>query len=240
MLTATEMIMFCSLSLFKQQLVERAIHTGEVIIDPQYPQVPSDLLVMVESILEVFAKNSPIDSIRCLAKLSEDVSNFLRKRNESALSYIERFVLPAQAYLNLIDSDEASAESQDSAMLLLSNARLSQQTFSSVMASLVSLSKILACKRQNVVILTSEHVKGLMDLFQSILFSPTGNTYNQLQMSVNEQVTLLTSSKRRSNMRCKISNTIPFVSLSSTVGALEKTTIERKDVDPAPFLFQKR
>lgn len=135
-------------------------------------------------------------------------------------------MLPAQAYLNLIASDGESAERKNFAVLLLSNSRLPQQTFSSIMASLVSTSKNLACKRQNVVILTSEHLNGLVELFQFTLFSRTGDTFDQLHSSVSEQATLLTSAKRRSDMQCKNSNTIPFVSLSNTVGALEEIKID--------------
>lgn len=70
-------------------------------------------------------------------------------------SYNYQFLLPAQSHLNLVNPDRFSVESLNLATILLSNANISHQTFSSVMASLVSATKTRSTETGSRVILSS-------------------------------------------------------------------------------------
>lgn len=58
-------------------------------------------------------------------KLNKAATSCTRKPQESMQTYIERFIMPAQAYLNLANADRSSAESQNLPMTLMTSANLS-------------------------------------------------------------------------------------------------------------------
>lgn len=143
---ALVMLMYRSLPPSRQQSIEKSMENGELVLDPSDSAYANDVMKIVKDIIKIVAKDSAPDAIKRLAKLSKKATSCLRSEGESMSAYIERFLFPAQSYLNPTNADRTSAESQNLAMVLFSNASLSQETFASVMAILVSTAKTKSVK----------------------------------------------------------------------------------------------
>lgn len=91
----------------------------------------------IEKILAIIAKDSTTDSISRMTKLTKDTNACVRLDGESLKYFIERFTLPAASYLNMINADQNSAESQNFAITMISNGNLPSQVFTKVMSTLV-------------------------------------------------------------------------------------------------------
>lgn len=107
---ALGMLLYCSLLLSRQQIIEKSIDTGDLILDPSDPAYSHDVMEVINKIINFVARDSAPDFIKRLAKLSRDTTTCVRSRGESMSTYIERFSLPVQTYLNLTNSYRASAE----------------------------------------------------------------------------------------------------------------------------------
>lgn len=64
-----------------------------------------------------------------------------RSAGEFITTFIKQFPLPVQTCLRIVRADRESVESRNSAMIVLSDANLSQQRYSLIMSSLVSTTK---------------------------------------------------------------------------------------------------
>lgn len=84
---------------------------------------------VIEKTINILTKDSAPDSIKQLAKLSKKAATCVRSQGEPMSTYIDRFFHPAQTCFNLTNSGHASTESQNFAMILLSNTILSQKSF---------------------------------------------------------------------------------------------------------------
>lgn len=91
----------------------------------------------MSNIFLIVAKDSATDRINRLANLTREAHACERSDRESLKAYIERFSDPAAAYLNMVDADSSSAESQNFAVAMINNARLPSQVYTTVMAGMV-------------------------------------------------------------------------------------------------------
>lgn len=105
---ALGLLLFRSVPPGKQQLVEKAINSGELVINPCDSSSPEDQSTVVESIIDIVSKDSVTDSIRRMASLNKQASSFTRRGSESISSFVELFTLPSKAYLNNSNSDRSS------------------------------------------------------------------------------------------------------------------------------------
>lgn len=167
MLSALWMSLFRSLSASRQQIAEKAVNTGEIVIDSIDPTYPTSKLDVIDPIINLVAKDTSTDTIRRLSRLNKEASSCTRKINESTTAFIERFILPAQAYLNITNADHTSAESQNLAMTRLTNAKLTQETFSSVMSNLVCNTKSKERLKNLTVPLDAKYPAGITNLLSA-------------------------------------------------------------------------
>lgn len=91
--------------------MEKKFFKGKIVLNPQVKNGKDNNLDVLESIILAIEKDSALDLARQLASLNKTVSSCVRRPNEFMTSFIEQFVLPAQAYFNLTSSDQTSAAS---------------------------------------------------------------------------------------------------------------------------------
>lgn len=72
-LSALGMTIFRPLPSFRQQLVEKAIEMGIIVIDKTLTGCLENPFKTVDAIIDIFAMDSPTDVIRCLARLSKEL-----------------------------------------------------------------------------------------------------------------------------------------------------------------------
>lgn len=77
------------------------------------------------------------EAIKRLVSLDKSACKFIRSYGEDVSSYIERFFIPAQAYPDLHSHDKFAASSQNLALTMMTNAKLSHDTFANIIANLV-------------------------------------------------------------------------------------------------------
>lgn len=173
MLAALRMFLFRSFSPSRRQMVEKINEAGDLILDPLNHHCSNNMMQVINVIINIVAEDTAPDAVKLLSRLSKKATSYTRRRNESMTAYIERFLLPAQKYLNLVNSDKQSAESQNLATILLSNANLSPQTFSSVLSSLVTLTKSRDHTRRNHISFEIKNVARTIAIFSKLLDSTT-------------------------------------------------------------------
>lgn len=120
----------------KRELVKLGLRTGEIILTPSSNILRSNKLQFVEKIIQLVAKNTPVEFASRSYVLYNKINVFVRNSGESISAYVSRFTAIAEKYLNLIQESEMSTESQNFAMTILSNEKISEQTFSAIFASL--------------------------------------------------------------------------------------------------------
>lgn len=130
------MISFFLFPPLRCQLIEKFLEAGDFDSDPLNLINTTDTIESDEKILNFMDKNTTPDFIQCLERLSESATSGHCKTGESMILYIKRFLLLAQTYLNTVSAVWEFADSQNLAMIFLSNENLSAQLFSSVMSSL--------------------------------------------------------------------------------------------------------
>lgn len=89
-------------------------------------------LYKVESTIFAVAKLFTTDTARRFIKLGYCASSYFRHSNEWLTSFVERFVLQAQAYLNFTPSDRMATANQNLTMMMVKTTSLYAETFSNV------------------------------------------------------------------------------------------------------------
>lgn len=135
MVAALGSLWFPSLPPSCRKLQEKFVESGKPVLDSSQVEYNKDCLSAVKRIINIVANKLATDTMKRLARLSKEATTCVRRGNESISTYIERFVLLAQSYLTLTNADRSSPESHNLAMVLLTNANLPQQMFSSVIAA---------------------------------------------------------------------------------------------------------
>lgn len=167
--TTLGLLLFRSLPEGKHKLLEKYTKAGELIVDPE-DDSSLDQSAVVESVISLVAKDTASDSIWQMAALNKKASTCVRSHSESVAAYIERFTESAQGYINLTNRDLLYVESQNFAMMLLSNENLAPTTFSSVMYTLVQATKSKVADMQVCLPLSSARAEDI------ILFLPNAVT----------------------------------------------------------------
>lgn len=219
--------LFRSLPPGKQQLVEKNINSGELVIDPNDPAAPADQTEAVEKIILIVAKDSPTDAIRRMAALNKQVSGCQRRDSEKFDAYIERFTHPAQAYLNITNSDQSSAESQNFAMMLISNAKLPPSTFTSVMNNLVQSCKMKSQDTESYVPISVSRLAEVISLLKCVSV-PEGD--QKMESSLTGTLSVLEAAKRRVSSQISDCALSSYISLSDAIAALEESSIGVDDL----------
>lgn len=227
MLSALGMILFRSLPTSRQEIIEKSIRTGEFTLDPSDPAYPKNSMDVIDSIINLVAKDSPMDAIKRLAQLNKAASTCVRRHKEPTSSFLERYILPAQTYLNLINADKSSAESQNLAMTLLSNANLPPETFSSVMASLVMATKSRSSDLNAPISLDKNRVELTIKVLESTL--KNGNI-DELKDEAQECVKKLKLAQSRQLKSGLDSSLQCYISLTDAMTALEEATMDQSDI----------
>lgn len=96
---------FCSRRLSRQRLVEKSVEAEDVVLDPTETAYLNALLYTVEIAINLVAGDTSLDVIWRLVRLSIEAFPCSRRPKETTGAYIERFLLPAQTYLNLVKAD---------------------------------------------------------------------------------------------------------------------------------------
>lgn len=94
MLAALGMILLRSPPPSHQKLLEKAIESSELVIDPPDLACRSGELKIVDKIISFIAKDSPTGASKLLANLKKLATSCTRKPSEDISQYIERFVSP--------------------------------------------------------------------------------------------------------------------------------------------------
>lgn len=89
--------------------MEKFIENGELVLNRNEDGYQKDETATVERITDIVAKELAPHMIERVAGLSKEVITCVRRSNELIALYIERFVLPAQSYLNLTNADRSSS-----------------------------------------------------------------------------------------------------------------------------------
>lgn len=130
---ALDMTLFRSLSSRKQQLVDRTVNSGELILDPSHLSAPPNQGDVIKVIIATVAKNYATDTIRRMVALHKQEYACTGSGTETIYAFVERFVGTAKAYINIANGDRESTESQNFAILLVCSARVPASTFTTIM-----------------------------------------------------------------------------------------------------------
>lgn len=141
MLIALGMLLMRSLPPSRQQLLDKHIESGDLLVDPLDAAYLQSKVQVVDDIIAIVAKDSPADAIKRLTNLSKLATECTKWNDESISHYVESFVAPAQSHHNIPNADRTYCNSQTLAMTRLTNANISSQTLSSLMATLVTMSQ---------------------------------------------------------------------------------------------------
>lgn len=222
MLAALGMLLFGSLLSSCQQIVERAVESMKIVIDPLDVDYPGDRLAVNECIIESATKDLVTGAINRLAKLHKAASTYIERIIGLFLLILKAFFLASKAYLNVISADKTSAESQNLAMTLLSNASLSQDKFSLVMFSLVANAKGNSTRVQPLVPIDAKRVKILPRLLSSIVAEEKST---DLMFTASENASCLHAAHRRFTRLSSCSSFEGCISLLDDVTALDEVSV---------------
>lgn len=143
--------LFRSLDDSRKEIVKKAMRTGEIILISKGPNSVEKQMAVVSSILKVVAPDSAVEKIKRIVNLNKEVHRCTRKDSEDMTTYIERFNSLAQRYLNVVTARHDSEVSQNFAITLLTNAKVSEQTFSNLISSLINNAKHRELQEKEVV-----------------------------------------------------------------------------------------
>ena len=132
--------------------------------------------------MSVVAKDSGSESIQRLARLSRDAITCVGRNGEPLIAYIERCTTPAFAFLNLTACEKSSAESQNLAVAMVTNARLTSMTHTAVMAALVSAAKNRNESDTSTISLDKSRIEAVRDCLETV------SSFDEDQSQITDQV----------------------------------------------------
>lgn len=175
------------------------------------------------------AKDSASDSIRWMESLHRQATTCKPHDGEAIGTLLERYLYSAQAYLNLANGNSASSESQKFAMKLLSNAKLNASCFASVMNNEVEGSKVKESSASNTIPLRAVRAGGIEQLLNHIAESTDFPPAEHVIMA-QEHAAVLAAARTRLETQIRDSSLGFHISLMETIGALEESSIQQKDL----------
>lgn len=135
---------------------------------PNWPFTPSEQTSLNRANHQLRGRKFSHWRDKRLSRLDKAPSMCTVKPNESLATFIERFVSPAQGYLNVASADWTSTESKKMYMTLLRYTNLSQEPFSSVKANLVNRTKTKASQTKHSISIDISRIDTITDLFSTL------------------------------------------------------------------------
>ena len=147
MLNALGLTLYLSLQRDQRNIIDNAAHSQGVTLnlyeDTEQENLTDTAKVqfkLVEKIVQLVAKDSPTDGIRRLVRVSQDIHQCIRGKNEKPHIFARKFQGAAKQYLNMCSAAQGATESQNFAILLLENAKLQSATFNNIVTQLITKS----------------------------------------------------------------------------------------------------
>lgn len=223
--------LYRSLSFNKKELVKKEIRTGELVLNPDVEIIDQD--VIIEKILNIVAKDSTINSLKRIVRLNREVSLCIRKNGESLGKYVERFTGIAQTYLNLINASQDGPDSINFEIMLLSNAKIPAQTFSNIVSSLVSTSKVKDPAQSLDVVIAQDRANNLEKFIsKAISKSPLDKSYTDTKIKVaSESLAALKAAISFTNGKSKDFGLKEIINLSDAAEELQEAGIEYREIN---------
>lgn len=138
-LSAAGNLIYWACDVHAQDMLQKAELAGELNLDGS--EDDEDRTNLVESIINIIAKESPTDKLRQEVELLTAIHNCERESKESPAEYVVRFNSALARYANQSGSIDQRA-SRQFATLMIKNAKLSPDTLNSVMFQLSTQSSI--------------------------------------------------------------------------------------------------
>lgn len=201
--------------------MKNAVKSGELVINPVHDDSTDMRFHKLHKLIEVVASDTPIESVRRIARLNQQVIQCVRRQEENLPTFIERFKSSAQKYLNLVSADVNGAETQNFAMTMLCNAKVPAQAFSTLVSSVVASARNRGNKENNEVSLTASRVEEIIKIM-SELNSDGENVSANLDAL---QAALDYSKKAQDYGQINL-----HIRLSDAVSAIEDSGLEQKDI----------
>ena len=112
--------------------VEQSIAAGAIDLEGDDNEIENTTkqFHVVTSIIELVSKDSPTDGIRKLVNMMRQVFNCTRKNVEAPDQFARRFQALALDYLNHCDTATIQQDSQNFAIILLENSKISPSVYS--------------------------------------------------------------------------------------------------------------
>lgn len=205
---------------------------------------------VVEKIIDLVAKDSVTDGVRRLVKMTQNVHGCRREKSETFEAYAERFRGLAQMYLNHCRSRDTNQDSQNFAMLLLENARLTTSTFNNIVSILIADAKNKSDTQIEVVCMSKTKYNAIeSSCKESIelwnMYTMQSNAPNEVDPAVTEQQVQASLEKHKTTIenakstksRLRQEDRVPYaISLEDAVAALKdiKTNDAQQGDDPKP------
>lgn len=130
--------LYPSLDSVNKKLFKRAMRAVEVILKSSTSGSVESQRQVVKQIVKIEAFKSPVDKIRRLFCLNQETITCERTKTETLRSFLDLLVSAEQRYLNVINADQDSAESQNFSFALFRNTRVAPTTFTNIFSSLVN------------------------------------------------------------------------------------------------------
>lgn len=105
MFTVLGVILLRSLPTSRRKIAEKFINAGDSILDASGESYRSIVMECVEAIVNKAASDTVSIAIRKLARLSKNATFCCGRKGETMISNVERFLIPAQCYLNFVKAD---------------------------------------------------------------------------------------------------------------------------------------
>lgn len=218
--------LYRSLSKDKKEVVKRSLRNGELVLTPSTDIDKSNQLELVEILIRIVAKDTTVEAVRRISTLNKRINGCVRKSGESITSHVARFTAIAQTYLNLTHASEDTAESQNFAMTLLANSKISQQTFSAIVATLVSSSREKNLDNSGEIRLSINRATTVLQALEALKDStkekPADADITACINIINAAIDFVKDGDHGEKVH---------ISLSDAVSALEDTAMEDKDLN---------
>lgn len=133
-------------------------------------------------------------------------------------------MLPVQAFVTLTSVDRFSAKIQILAMTVIINANLSQDIFSSVMSSLVTISMH---KHNNLTVSIPLHQKRVDTIVNILKRLADGRSLEGLETEANKSARTLQAAHHRKISLKKNSSLYTYISLADAINALKDISLGR-------------
>lgn len=217
--------LYRSLESSMKEQVKEAVRCGELVLSPEENDDPKDQVEIVEKIIKIVAKDSPVDKVTRMVRLNTQVHECVRKDGESVKKYINRFKKPSLAYLNLVHAGQESSESQVFAMTLVINARLPAQTFSNLINSIINNATTKKRTITRIVMMKEGRMREILEILegkQSTETTDKNGCIKTLKAAMHAQVPAEDEDASEN-----------YISLSDAIACLESAGIEEKDLQSA-------